>query len=169
MFYFLSNFKRLTKAALLLLVLLPYSANAIIITHLSDLSFGKAVKPSSEVRIVLDYDGTLRGNTNATMIGSGNLSLGSDFITRSFLEQNKKISISMTECGTNQNSLGLRLRRFRITYQHPSGDVQFINNKSNLKRLGTGRTVTYGGKLVIFPTVSTGTINPCYNLDVNYD
>ena len=147
------------------LICAPQISNALSISHIQDLNFGKAVKPSSgKVDIVVKKNGTLdNSSTTATVLGSSTISQGIDVITRAPSDPNDKIDIEITECG---NVNGLKLKAFQARYR----GTNFKNKKKNLTRPSlSGSELRYGATLVIRSFVTTGLLHPCYNVDVNFN
>lgn len=129
------------------------------------LNFGKVVKPSSgSVRVVVNRNGNLGGNTNAIILDSSSISIGSNLIKGS-PNSRDVIAISLDECASN-SAIGLRLRNFRARY----ANIDFNNSEVNLPAPGNkGTLLTYGAALVISSSARTGVQNPCYDITVNYD
>jgi len=140
-----------------------YSAAALSVTNNRSLNFGKAVKPSSGTsKIVVKRNGSLGGGTNAIMLDTSSISSGRDRIRGSGRD---RIQISFSNCSSN-SALGLQIKRFTARY----GGKNFINTGTNLRPpRRRGRNVTYGANLIINSSAATGTLTPCYNIEVNYD
>lgn len=140
-----------------------YAAAALSVSNTRTLNFGKAVKPSSgNVRIVVGRNGSVRPSTTAIMLDTSTASGGRDRIRGSGRD---RIQIAFSNCSSNA-ALGLELRRFVARY----GGVRFINTRTNLRPpRRRGRNLTYGATLIINSNAATGTLNPCYNIEVNYD
>jgi hypothetical protein len=133
------------------------------ITNNRTLNFGVAVKPvSGTTRVVVNRNSSLGAGTTATMLNTSALSSGRNLIRGSSANT---IQIAFTNCASN-SALGLNINTFVASY----GGRNFVNSAVGLRSpRASGRNVTYGATLVIQSSSATGSLSPCYNIDVNYD
>lgn len=136
---------------------------AINLTNNRTLNFGVAVKPvSGTVKVVVNRNSSLGAGTNATILNTASLSSGSNLIRGS---SSNTIQIAFSNCASN-SALGLQINTFAASY----GGKNFVNSAVALRPpRRAGRNVVYGATLVINSSSATGSLSPCYNIDVNYD
>lgn len=156
-----------TVAASTLLASVSYAASitgkasvtlleALVVNTVNDIKFGRIEKPSSTVDVIVGTDNTVSGT--ATTIAGGETPVAGNYtITAS---QGETLNISVSDVG---NEAGLKLSNFALDYNGAS-----INNNANFTSSVSGSALIVGAKLTVEPTVSGGTHQPEYIIEVNY-
>lgn len=138
--------------------------DALAVTEVEQMDFGKIGTPSGDVVVHLTAAGGNGGSTTATMVDTSSMAAGEYKITGS---STNTISIQVTDAGS---VAGFEFTEFSGSYDS-GGALDFITERTGQAAPGggAGKTLVLGAKLAVADAVTNGTYAPDFDIDINYE